>query len=152
MADVRILLVSTYELGHQPVHLAAPAGALRAAGHDVRCVDLAVDPWDPGVLDGIERVAISVPMHTATRLAQQIVDDIDVPVVRYGLYGDPGFQSEYLDALLEWANLWRGTSEDTVPRHKNGAGVLPARDLLTPLDRYAQLAIDGTTRLAGAVE
>jgi hypothetical protein len=29
---------------------------------------------------------------------------------------------------------------------------LPARDLLPPLDRYAQLAVDGTTRLAAAVE
>jgi hypothetical protein len=80
-------------------------------------------------------------MHTATRLAQQIVDDIDVPVVRYGLYGDPGFQAEYLLPLLEWA----GTDGST-------ASALPARDLLPSLDRYAQLAVDGTTRLAGAVE
>ncbi len=32
---MRVLLVSTYELGHQPVHLAVPAGELRARGHDV---------------------------------------------------------------------------------------------------------------------
>ena len=28
---MRLLLVSTYEMGHQPLHLAAPAAALRAA-------------------------------------------------------------------------------------------------------------------------
>jgi radical SAM superfamily enzyme YgiQ (UPF0313 family) len=144
---MRILLVSTYELGHQPVHLAAPAGALRAAGHDVRCVDLGIDPWDPAVLDRVDRVGISVPMHTATRLAQQIVDDIDVPVVRYGLYGDPGFRGEYLGPLVSWC----GAASDQAD-HENAVRALPARDLLPPLDRYAQLAIDGTTRLAGAVE
>ena len=149
---MRILLVSTYELGHQPVHLAAPAGALRAAGHDVRCVDLGIDPWDPAVLEGMDGVAIAVPMHTATRLAQQIVHDIHVPVVRYGLYGDPGFQAEHVGPLLEWASSWRGTAPSGVPRHNNAMRALPARDLLPPLDRYAQLAVDGTTRLAGAVE
>jgi len=39
---MRLLLVSTYELGHQPLHLAAPAAALRAAGHEVRTVPLDV--------------------------------------------------------------------------------------------------------------
>ena len=33
---MRVLLVSTYELGHQPLHLASPAAALRRAGHEVR--------------------------------------------------------------------------------------------------------------------
>ena len=51
-----------------PAHLATPAGELRANGHDVVCVDLAVDDWDPSVLDGVDRVAISATMHTAMRL------------------------------------------------------------------------------------
>ena len=32
---MRVLLVSTYELGHQPLGLARPAASLSAAGHDV---------------------------------------------------------------------------------------------------------------------
>ena len=40
---VRVLLISTYELGHQPLHLASPAAALEAAGHRVRCIDLSVE-------------------------------------------------------------------------------------------------------------
>ena len=40
-----VLLLNTYELGHQPLHVASPAAALRAAGHEVRCVDLAVERW-----------------------------------------------------------------------------------------------------------
>jgi hypothetical protein len=135
---MRVLLVSTYELGHQPLHVAVPAGELRARGHDVVCVDLAVDPWDPSVLDGVDRVGISVPMHTATRLAQQILPDIHVPVALYGLYGTPPFRGEYLAPLIDWVD--GGTI----------TGALPARDLLPPLDRYARLAPG--MQLVGAVE
>ncbi|MDA1062398.1 MAG: hypothetical protein O2895_05785, partial [Chloroflexi bacterium] len=45
-ASARVLLLSTYELGHQPLGLAAAAAALRAAGHRVDCLDLAVEPLD----------------------------------------------------------------------------------------------------------
>lgn len=137
---MKILLVSTYELGHQPVHLAVPAGELRARGHDVRCVDLSVDAWDPALLDGVDKVAISVPMHTAKRLAQDLLPGIDVPVALYGLYGSPPFQGEYLAPLVEWVD---GGSPNRA---------LPARDLLPPLDRYAMLAIGDELRLSGGVE
>src|SRR2546421_6707435 len=71
VAGVRVLLVSTYELGHQPLHVASPAGALAQAGHDARCLDLSVQRWDelaPEAVDWAEAVAFSVPMHTAMRL------------------------------------------------------------------------------------
>ena len=35
-------MLSTYELGHQPLHVASPAALLRRVGHDVRCLDLSV--------------------------------------------------------------------------------------------------------------
>ena len=41
---MRVLLISTYELGHQPLHVASPAAALRRVGHEVRCLDLSVQP------------------------------------------------------------------------------------------------------------
>jgi len=40
---MRVLLVSTYELGHQPLHVASPAALLRRVGHEVRCLDLSVE-------------------------------------------------------------------------------------------------------------
>src|SRR5687768_4186054 len=140
---MRVLLVSTYELGHQPVHLAVPAGELRARGHDVRCVDLSIDPWEPGLLDGVDKVAISVPMHTAMRLAQPLLAQIDLPVATYGLYGE-AFRGEYLAPLVAWV--------DGDDRGGELLGAPPARDLLPPLDRYAQLAIGDELRLAGTVE
>ena len=42
--EVRVLLVSTYDLGRQPFGLASPAAWLRAAGVDVSCADASRDP------------------------------------------------------------------------------------------------------------
>ena len=89
-----ILLVSCYELGHQPLHVASPAGALARAGHDPRCLDLSVQPWDelgPQAVDWAEAVAFSVPMHTAMRLAMRAARAVrearpELPVCFYGLY------------------------------------------------------------------
>ena len=58
---MNVLLVSAYELGHQPLAVAEPAGVLRARGHDVRCVDLSVEPWDPALAAWADRIALSVP-------------------------------------------------------------------------------------------
>src|SRR4051794_41775537 len=68
---MRVLLVSTYELGHQPLHVASPAAALHRAGHEVRCLDLSVERWDTRALEWAQAVGFSVPMHTAMRLAMR---------------------------------------------------------------------------------
>jgi len=47
-----VLLVSTYELGHQPFGLAEPAAMLRERGAVVRTVDLAVECLDEDVFRG----------------------------------------------------------------------------------------------------
>jgi radical SAM superfamily enzyme YgiQ (UPF0313 family) len=155
---VRVLLVSTYELGHQPLHVAAPAGALRRRGHDVRCVDLAVEDWDPALVDEMDCVAVSVTMHTATRLALQVAESVAgrVPTCAYGLYApaaasgfDRAIAGEYEPALVEWVE-GKGTGLTVHLGH--GRPSVPARDLLPPLERYAKLALGGEERLVGAVE
>ena len=157
---MRLLLVSTYELGRQPVHLASPAAALRRAGHEVRTVDLAVEGLDFEDVHWADGVAISVPMHTATRLADQLVDEIGqvsrgTPVALYGLYAGTGaaqvdarLEGEYEPGLLAWANDEAGDS-----RHLGRSMFeVPDRSSLAPLDRYARLEHNGTTTLVGAVE
>nr|MDQ3306055.1 radical SAM protein [Actinomycetota bacterium] len=88
---MRVLLVSTYELGHQPVHLASPAAALLRGGHEVVALDLSVQPWDTDLVGWAEAVAFSVPMHTAMRLALAAATALrrqrpGLPVCFYGLY------------------------------------------------------------------
>src|SRR5581483_6334008 len=89
--SVRVLLVSTYELGHQPLHVASPAAALLAAGHDVRTLDTSVEPWNPDLVAWADAVAFSVPMHTAMRLALRGAAAVraarrGLPICLYGLY------------------------------------------------------------------
>ena len=88
---MRVLLVSTYELGHQPLHVASPAAALHRAGHEVRCLDLSVERWDTRALEWAQAVGFSVPMHTAMRLAMRAAAGVrrarpELPVCFYGLY------------------------------------------------------------------
>jgi radical SAM superfamily enzyme YgiQ (UPF0313 family) len=163
---VRVLLVSTYELGHQPLHVASPAAALRAAGHEVRCLDIAVDRWDPAAVEWADKVAFSVPMHTAMRLAMLAAEAVKhehpgTPVCFYGLYApvsrdltigrlaDRVIAGEYEPALVAWA---RGAVDGPEIDLGRGTFDVPARDLLPPLERYAKLAVHGEERLVGYVE
>ena len=127
---MRILLVATYELGQQPGSIGGAAAHLRARGDEVRAIDVSVDPWDPALVRWADEVAFSVPMHTATRLARQLANDMDRPVRVFGLYA-----AQCLDFAdpVDWA------------------APLPVRDLLPPLDRYTRLAIGDEQRLVGSV-
>jgi radical SAM superfamily enzyme YgiQ (UPF0313 family) len=172
---VRVLLISTYELGHQPLHVASPAAALRRAGHEARCLDLSVQPWDPDALDWAQAVGFSVPMHTAMRLAMNAARRVRrerprLPICFYGLYapvspalvvgelGGRAIAGEYEPALVAWASgpatpgaLARG-GEQPVIQLQRGNFDLPARELLPSLESYARLAVGGEERLVGYVE
>jgi radical SAM superfamily enzyme YgiQ (UPF0313 family) len=94
-----ILLVSCYELGHQPLAAALPLGFLRRAGFAPDVLDIAVDPFDPEKVARARVVAISVPMHTALRLGVRVGERVreinpDAVVCFYGLYA--ALNAEYL--------------------------------------------------------
>ena len=85
------LLVSTYELGHQPFGLAEPAAVLRQIGAVVETLDLAVEGLDEAAFRRADLIAFYVPMHTATRLAAQLIAKVrgwnpTAHVAAYGLY------------------------------------------------------------------
>jgi len=71
-----IVLASCYELGHQPLSLAAPAARLRHSGFSPRLLDLSQQAFDAELFSRARLVAISVPMHTALvlgiRLARRV--------------------------------------------------------------------------------
>src|SRR5258705_11835421 len=71
-----ILLVSCYELGHQPLAAASPIGFLRRAGFAPDVLDIAVDPFDPARVERARFGGISVPMHTALRLGTRVADRV----------------------------------------------------------------------------
>src|SRR3954452_17116956 len=97
---MRILLLSTYELGHQPLGLARPAADLPAAGHEVRCNDLAVECLNEDAIAWANLIGVSVPMHTATRLGARLAEQLRIMnpgahITFYGLYA-----SMHADVLL----------------------------------------------------
>ena len=158
---MKVLLISTYELGRQPVHLASPAAALQREGHDVTTVDVAISQIDEGLIASTEAVAISVPMHTATRLAGALVRQVrslrpELPIALYGLYAlvgdaevDARFAGEYEPALSTWVN---NGSDAAIVSTGRSEFALPDRRGLASLDSYARLELGGETKLAGAVE
>lgn len=169
ITSVRVLLVSTYELGHQPLHVASPAGRLVGEGHQVRCLDLSVDPWDGSVLEWAEGVAFSVPMHTAMRLAVAGASEVrqshpELPIAFYGLYAavssdrivgrlaDRAIVGEYEDELSAWAAAPRSGGGPVRIDLSRQTFHTPARHLLPPLDRYARLQLGNEMHLAGYVE
>src|SRR5512142_2799515 len=69
LADMRVLLISTYELGRQPFGLASPAAWLRGEGFEVTQLDLSRQALDEAAVRTAELIALYLPMHTATRIA-----------------------------------------------------------------------------------
>ncbi|HVS41931.1 MAG TPA: CUAEP/CCAEP-tail radical SAM protein [Candidatus Dormibacteraeota bacterium] len=164
---MRVLLVSCYELGHQPLHVASPAAFLRAAGHEVRARDLAVERLDDASVDWAEMIGVAVPMHTAMRLASQVVERVrrrrgqGTVIAAYGLYAplcvdslpggmiDHAVGGEYEEELVRIAGGTPSGRTIVLDRLRFPPA---ARDLLPPLERYARLLVDGEERLAATVD
>jgi len=99
---MKIILISTYELGRQPFGLVSPAAWLRKRGHEVDCFDLTRQELDGRAVGSAELIAIYLPMHTATRLACKLIPSLRAQNPRahvccYGLYAP--MNGEYLRSL-----------------------------------------------------
>lgn len=161
----RVLLISTYEQGHQPLGVAAPAAALIGAGHGVSALDLAVESVSTDRLRNVagdaDLIGISTPMHTAARLGVRIarsLSDMSEKVVFYGLtagslreLGLGRAISGDVDGQL--VALADGQAASSIPLFDRRERPLPHRSILPPLDRYARYRdADGGMHLAGYVE
>jgi len=172
-SDGDILLLSTYELGHQPHLLTLALGFLSEAGFQPRALDLSVQKLDEAAVKQARLVAIAVPMHTALRLGLRAAERVrslnpSVTLAFYGLYAPLNeallrargaslvLGGEAEEALVEAARrLERGLPPQSGPDVllDRLRFVLPRRDLLPALDRYAKLRLpDGEERLTGYVE
>jgi radical SAM superfamily enzyme YgiQ (UPF0313 family) len=86
-----ILLISCYELGHQPIGLAQTVSFLEQKGYSPFTVDLAVEGLNEPRVEQASMVGISVPMHTALSLGCQVAEGIrrtnpHAHICFYGLY------------------------------------------------------------------
>ncbi|MBV9710666.1 MAG: B12-binding domain-containing radical SAM protein [Ktedonobacteraceae bacterium] len=176
-----ILLISCYELGHQPFHLASLSALLRQEGYLPVCVDTAVGTLSDEAIQRARFVAISVPMHTALRLGERIAQRIrtlnpNAHICLYGLYAllnadhllegtiDSAIGGEYEVPLLKLVQALEEQSEpDVVPgvrtrKVKSGPWIqrtpfiVPERKSLPPLTRYARLEWGEEWRVVGYTE
>ena len=97
----QVMLISCYELGHQPFSLGSTLGILDGEGVKAAAVDLAVEEMsaDTGVLEKVRLVAISAPMHTALRIGTETARQVrllnpDVHICFFGYYA--GLNTDYL--------------------------------------------------------
>ena len=159
---VRVLLISTYDLGRQPFGLASPAAWLRDAGVDVDCADTSRERLTDERIAAAELVAFYLPMHTATRLASPLIDRVRLvnpaaALAAYGLYA-PINEGWLRDKGVAHV-LGPEGEEELVSLSSGEAGrtrqinQTPNRAGLLPLVRYAALQMpDGSTRVAGSTD
>lgn len=172
---MKVCLVSTYELGHQPYGIASPARFLADAGAEVHAVDLAVDCLDEAAVRGAGLIAVHLPMHTATRLAAAVTPKLralnpEAHLAFYGLYAsvnegylrDLGGQTILAgevetDLVALYRALAAGTGDageaDAPVRLAKQRYRVPRRTELPGLERYARLVMgDGEERTVGYTE
>jgi radical SAM superfamily enzyme YgiQ (UPF0313 family) len=169
---VRIVLVSTYELGRQPFGLASPAAWLRREGHSVTCADLSRGPLPRSAIEAAELIAFFLPMHTATRLFLSVAARVralnpGAAWCAYGLYAplnEAALRKAGVNAILGGefeqglVDLARRIGEAAAPDMEAITSIerqrfiAPDREGLPPLAAYAQLAINGSTRRVGYTE
>jgi radical SAM superfamily enzyme YgiQ (UPF0313 family) len=174
---VKILLISTYELGRQPFGLASPAAWLRKRGHAVTCLDLSRQSLDEQAAREAGLIAFYVPMHTATRLTLELLEPIrksnpHAHLCAYGLYAPLAAETlrahgaeslfggefeqaladlaEHLSGLLAYPQIHPLDSNDSLARLRF---VTPDRSDLPALKNYAHLVMpEGEHRLVGYTE
>jgi radical SAM superfamily enzyme YgiQ (UPF0313 family) len=162
---MKVILLSTYELGRQPFGLASPAAWLRNLGHVVTTADLAVQALPARAIKDADAVGFYVPMHTATRLAVPVIARVrelnpEARLVAYGLYAP--LNSEYLRSLGIHAAVG-GEFEASLAAALQGEAapeislerlrlLPPDRSSLPGLGQYAKLHWNGSVKKAGSTE
>ena len=107
----KVLLISCYELGHQPFSLASPLKFIRDDGITVSTVDLSVESIDnyTDYIKSVQLIFVSVRMHNALRQGVKVADYIrslnsQVHICFYGDYAGLNaaylFDNKYADSTI----------------------------------------------------
>ncbi len=156
---LNILLISIYELGRQPFGLASPAAWLRNAGFTVAAVDCAVQPFPESQVRAADVIAFYVPMHTATRLAVDMLKSVKqlnpgAHICFYGLYAplnapflresgvDAMLGGEFEEGLLRLCQRLAGVREKKSPKQARAPHNFTPTQTLISLNRQQFLTPD----------
>jgi Radical SAM superfamily len=167
---MKAVLISTYDLGHQPFGLASPAAWLREKGIAVACMDLAVQDLGEGDLQCLRQadaVAFYLPMHTATRIAVEVIKKVRTlnpaaHLCAYGLYAPMNevflrklgvetilggeFEEQLASAILNGQAQREDRNNNDISRIPKLAFRVPDRSSLQDLSKYAFLTLPGGSK------
>ena len=175
---MKVLLISTYELGRQPFGLASPAAWLRKTGASVTCLDLSVQSFETQLVEEADLIAFYLPMHTATRMALKILGRIKAlnpgaHLCFYGLYAPMNaaylrklgahsilggeFEQGLVQLVKRLADPQKGSSRSLQPAAPISLDkqqfLIPERHGLPSLAHYAHLELgDGQAHTVGYTE
>ncbi len=171
---MRVLLISTYDLGHQPFGLASPASFLREEGHEVTTADLSRECFPEDAVRAADWIAFHLPMHTATRLAIPRIKaaralNLPARICCYGLYAPANREMlESLGVTHVIGGEFEKALADLVAGRPGKEGVVsnvvpnvvfdrqqfrvPDRRGLPVLQEYAALISGGERKTAGYTE
>ena len=171
--NAKVLLVSCYESGHQPLSIATQVSFLKRLGIKANVIDLAIEPMDDTLFLNRDVIAISVPMHTALRLGLQLASLIkeinpECRLCFFGLYAQLNkdlliaaganavLSGESEEALVSWIQKSRTSLNQTFspdPIVSKLDYLVPSREELPDLAKYVHLELpNGQHKLVGSVE
>ena len=170
---MNVVLLSTYDLGHQPFGLASPAAWLKRVGANVVCNDLSVEDLKTKAIIAADLIALHVPMHTAARLSLRVLPRIislnsQALLVCYGTYA-PTNQSVLMEAGVgvviggeaetRLVEIYQCLLDDRPVRHLSTKAltkqhfIRPDRSALPSLQLYSHLlGADNEVTVAGYSE
>lgn len=154
---MKVVIISTYELGHQPFGLASPTAWLRREGVKVFCLDVsqqALRDFESKLAEA-DAVAFYLPMHTATRIAMHAIRRVRglnarAPLCAYGLYApinaeqlhemgvDRVIGGEFEHELMQWVGSIASQEKRQIPRCTRN----DKASISVPLDRLQFLTPD----------
>lgn len=175
-----IVLISCYELGHQPAGLAMPMGFLEREGFAPAALDISIDSLDDYIIHRARFAGIATPMHTAMRIGISAARKIrqsnpECHICFYGMYAtlnadylldtvaDSVVGGEYENELVEIVRqvesrsamsrpVSRSVKIKREPYLKRLAFTPTDRKSLPPLEKYAKLEWNGVEKLVGYTE
>jgi len=176
LMSANVVLISTYELGRQSFGLASPAAWLKAVGANVTLQDLALCALDLEPVRQAHLVGFYVPMHTATRLAEEVLTRVrqvnpGAHICFFGLYAqmnrahlralgaDTVLGGEFEEGLVDIYSSLDGQHPDAHDEPvanrspSRRSFMVPDRTGLPELDQYARLQVTPeVSRIVGYTE
>ena len=175
---LNVVLISLYDLGHQPLPIASAAALLQDMKCDVTIIDLVNFQSDDTPIINADLILLSVPMHTAARMAVNLLPELKTinPSAHFSVFGLYALhlQDALDDKLIDSAMSGEFESNLKIlimdlkklkSNLKNISGweepkinfdrqkfLTPSRDQLPSLEKYAKIIFEDKEKITGYVE